>query len=86
MERDILISHGAAETLKDTHCYSSDAFTSTVCHKCGELGQLKFIENKFECILCGSRKNIGICTVPYSAVNIASYSRLIGTKTKLKFY
>jgi len=45
MERDCLIGYGASSLITERLMISSDAFTATVCEKCGLLGYSGWCQN-----------------------------------------
>jgi DNA-directed RNA polymerase subunit B len=53
MERDCLIAHGAALTLKERLLDESDKYEAIVCSHCGMLAVLDKNKNKIYCPLCG---------------------------------
>ena len=66
MERDALISHGAAEYLKDTYCARSDPYESVYCYVCGNSAISSFDEGAFVCRKCEDDAKFGRCTIPYA--------------------
>jgi DNA-directed RNA polymerase beta subunit len=73
MERDVLISHGAANVLYNTHCVSSNAYTCVICKKCHHFFEINFLlkEKKFSCKICGDNAEIVKTTIPYSTITYA---------------
>ena len=53
MERDCMISHGAAKFLKERLFDISDAYRIHVCTKCGLIAIAKFNQNHYYCRTCG---------------------------------
>ena len=53
MERDCLIAHGAAMTLKERLLDESDKYEALVCENCGMLAVFDKNKNKIYCPLCG---------------------------------
>ena len=60
MERDCLISYGAASLITERLMISSDAFTANVCEKCGLLGYAGWCQN------CRSGERITDIRLPYA--------------------
>ena len=52
MERDCMISHGAARFLKERLFEVSDKYTMHICETCGLICQSNLTEQKFECTVC----------------------------------
>lgn len=52
MERDCMISHGAARFLKERLFEVSDKYNMHVCEICGLICQANLTEQKFECTVC----------------------------------
>jgi DNA-directed RNA polymerase II subunit RPB2 len=52
MERDAMISHGAASFLKDRLFHQSDAYRVHVCEKCGLMATGNAAQNKYFCKSC----------------------------------
>ncbi|XP_043646325.1 DNA-directed RNA polymerase I subunit RPA2 [Drosophila teissieri] len=77
MERDALISHGAAFLLQDRLFHNSDKTHTLVCHKCGSiLAPLQRIVKRNEtgglssqpdtCRLCGDNSSVSMIEIPFS--------------------
>ena len=60
MERDCLIGYGASMLLMERLMISSDAFTATVCNKCGLLGYSDW------CQFCRSSDDSSHVRIPYA--------------------
>jgi DNA-directed RNA polymerase II subunit RPB2 len=67
MERDCMISHGAARFLKERLFDTSDAYRVHVCENCGLFAIANLEQNHFQCKQCSQRKT-RICQVfmPYA--------------------
>lgn len=61
MEVGAFIGHGAANILRDRLLLSSDAYTCTICNKCG------YITPKEMCLTCKSPEHIVEITIPYAS-------------------
>ncbi|CAM9894081.1 unnamed protein product, partial [Phaeothamnion confervicola] len=60
MERDCLIGYGASALIMERLMISSDAFTASVCERCGLLGYAEWCQN------CRSGANIAEIRLPYA--------------------
>eukprot|EP00450_Noctiluca_scintillans_P014548 CAMPEP_0194524266 /NCGR_PEP_ID=MMETSP0253-20130528/59388_1 /TAXON_ID=2966 /ORGANISM="Noctiluca scintillans" /LENGTH=1166 /DNA_ID=CAMNT_0039368879 /DNA_START=15 /DNA_END=3515 /DNA_ORIENTATION=- len=67
MERDCIISHGAAKFLKERLFDVSDACRIHVCDTCGLFAVARLSKNSFECKLCKDRAKISQICLPYAA-------------------
>ncbi|KAG9244771.1 RPB2, DNA-dependent RNA polymerase II second largest subunit [Calycina marina] len=68
MERDCMISHGAAAFLKERLFEVSDAFRVHVCDICGLMTPIaKLAANSFECRPCKNKTKISQIHIPYAA-------------------
>jgi DNA-directed RNA polymerase II subunit RPB2 len=66
MERDCMISHGAAAFTKERLMDVSDPFPTGVCTTCGTLAIHNERENLYECKTCASKTSIVEKTIPYA--------------------
>jgi len=66
MERDCMISHGAAIFIKDRLMDQSDAFSVFVCDLCGFLAIGNKNKNVFECRNCKNKNSISLIKIPYA--------------------
>mmetsp|Transcript_81325 Transcript_81325/g.143491 ORF Transcript_81325/g.143491 Transcript_81325/m.143491 type:complete len:1180 (+) Transcript_81325:88-3627(+) len=67
MERDCIISHGAAKFLKERLFDVSDACRVHVCDTCGLFAIAKLSKDQFECKLCKDKAKISQICLPYAA-------------------
>lgn len=67
MERDCIISHGAAKMLKERLFDVSDAYRVHVCDHCGLFAMADLTANKFECLECKTTTDISQIFIPYAA-------------------
>ena len=67
MERDCMISHGAAMFTKERLMDVSDPFTTGFCKGCGTIAVMNPKENIYQCGSCGSQTDFELKTIPYAA-------------------
>ncbi len=58
MEKDVLIAHGAALTLKER--FDSDKTVVPICTECGMAASYSRVKNKYVCPLCGESKIVNV--------------------------
>ena len=67
MERDCMISHGAARFLKERLFDVSDCYRVHVCNTCGLFCEANLLEFKYHCRRCkNSAENICQVKIPYA--------------------
>nr|PIM05069.1 DNA-directed RNA polymerase II RPB2 [Toxoplasma gondii COUG] len=66
MERDCMISHGAAHMLKERLFEQSDAYRVHVCDICGLVCTADLSRGNFECKLCDNKSRISQICIPYA--------------------
>jgi len=66
MERDCMISHGAASFLRERLCDVSDKFEVFVCNACGVFCAGNRERGIFSCQNCGTRTDISAVHMPYA--------------------
>ncbi|KAF1985515.1 DNA-dependent RNA polymerase II RPB140 [Aulographum hederae CBS 113979] len=68
MERDCMISHGAAAFLKERLFEVSDAYRVHVCEICGYMSVIAMMKkNRYECRLCHNKTKVAQIQIPYAA-------------------
>jgi DNA-directed RNA polymerase II subunit RPB2 len=66
MERDCMLSHGAAVFTKERLMDVSDPFETGICRECGCLAIYNEKDSHYECRSCGNRANFENKTIPYA--------------------
>ena len=66
MERDCMVSHGAARFTKGRLFDASDKFSVTVCKSCGMIASYNDEHNIHDCRTCGNRIDFANVDLPYA--------------------
>ena len=66
MERDAVLSHGAAAVTQERLCLSSDAYKTVFCATCGTIAISDQQFGTYLCKSCGDKATFGTCTIPYA--------------------
>ena len=66
MERDCMLSHGAAAFTKERLMDVSDPFPTGICKTCGTLAIVNESENIYSCGTCGNKTEFINKTIPYA--------------------
>jgi DNA-directed RNA polymerase II subunit RPB2 len=66
MERDCLVSHGAANFLRDRLYGCSDPYRVHVCDDCGMLAIANLKQQEFSCRYCGNHTRFSQVHIPYA--------------------
>jgi len=66
MERDCMISHGAARFTKDRIYYASDSYQLFTCQKCGLISVFNYDKNIHLCKTCSNSTHFNKVEVPYA--------------------
>jgi DNA-directed RNA polymerase beta subunit len=77
MERDAMISHGAAAILQDRLCNNSDPVDAVLCQDCGYFADFNMEQSKFQCKACGSNF-LGKKRISYGLKLVADISLAAG--------
>lgn len=67
MERDCMISHGAARFLKERTMDVSDKYRVFVCDICGLICEARLAENSYLCRRCNQKSKISQVNIPYAS-------------------
>ena len=66
MERDCMVSHGAAEFTKERLYDVSDKYSVHVCKECGNIAVYNDVMKIYNCKLCDNRVNFAKVNIPYA--------------------
>ena len=66
MERDCMISHGAARFTKERLYDVSDKYQVNVCKKCGMIASYNNTLHIHLCNTCGNRSDFSLVNIPYA--------------------
>ena len=67
MERDCMISHGAARFLKERLMDVSDRYRIHVCDLCGLICEAHLNQNTYQCRGCNQKERISQIKLPYAS-------------------
>ena len=82
MERDAMISHGAASFLKDRLFHQSDAYRVHVCDTCGLFATGDLKNNRFFCKSCNT-PNVSQVELPYATKLLFQELTAIGATPRI---
>lgn len=82
MERDVLVSHGLAQFIKESMMEKSDKYRWGVCRFCGVLAKYTPAEGIVECVSC-DRQDIVVVETPYSFKLLVQEMESMGIQIRL---
>lgn len=82
MERDVLLSHGLAQFIKESYMEKSDKFKWAVCKYCGTIAKYAPQRNIIECERC-KRQDISEIETPYCFKLLVQEMEAMGTQMRL---
>ena len=81
MERDSLLSHGAARFVRERLMEVSDAYQSWICKKCGEIPIFNKVEHSAHCPKCDNYTDFSITKLPYAMKLLCQEMACMGIQT-----
>jgi DNA-directed RNA polymerase beta subunit len=63
MERDVFVSHGATQVIRDRWLHNSDYYDTVICNTCGSFAN----KASWTCSVCHDKADLRNVVVPYAA-------------------